>query len=83
MPRPVYVWRLDELENGKTLHYGDDGMELKVAGDDYRVWLVDGIKVQVEELVEKVVDGALKRVWQVAEVYPALEQATKLLSAPM
>jgi hypothetical protein len=79
MPRPVYVWRLDELEQGKTLHHGDDGMELKVAGVDYRVWLVDGIKVQVDERVE--VPGGT--VWKVVEIYPALKQATKLLPAPM
>lgn len=83
MARPPYVWRLDELQDGKTLHTSsDETMELKVAGDTYRVWLVqrpDGPYVRVEELV----DSPAGLQWNLAEIYKAEPQRTKLLSAPM
>lgn len=63
MARPIYRWNLAELTNSRTLHVADDGAELKVAGPGYRVWLVDGKKVRVDELQEKT--------WRVAEEYEA------------
>lgn len=79
MALPPYVWRLDELQDRTSLHVTEDQtMALKVAGDTYRIWLVqraDGPYVRAEELI----DGQ----WKFVEQYKAEPQRTKLLPAPM
>lgn len=67
MTRPIYCWRLDELDGeGRTLHRDPaTGDELKIQTEDYQVWLeADGITVRVEERQN---DGS----WEVAETYKA------------
>lgn len=63
MARPVYIWRLDELENKRTLRVNADGSQLKILTETYRVWLNYGM-VDVEEKQE---DGS----WRSVERYKA------------
>jgi len=69
MTRPIYRWRLDELTSHRTYHTTDEGAELKVASELYRVWLVDGKTVRVDELLG---DG---KTWKLVEEYPAKQDS--------
>lgn len=51
MARPIFVWRLDELQPKHTIRESANGAELKIQTDGYRIWLNFGV-VEVEEKQE-------------------------------
>lgn len=63
MARPIYIWRLDELEDKETLRVATDGSELKIHTEAYQVWLAYG-RVIVEDKQD---DGT----WRIVEQYEA------------
>lgn len=63
MARPIFVWRLDELNETPTIRTSDTGAELKREDADHRLWLHDGL---VKEQ-ERQYDGC----WKTINTYPA------------
>lgn len=66
MSRPIYRWRLDELESISNRYRDPEtGDVLKVQTDEYQIWLLaDGVTVREEVRQDD-------KSWKVAETYEA------------
>lgn len=69
--RPIFRYRLDDLEPLQAQHVASDGAELKIAerGQSYRVWL--GPPVPDGQLREVRVDQKIDGGWKQVDKYPA------------